>query len=178
MAIIVSAPEGEGNYTPIETGTYQAVCAEVVDVGLRECKAFDGGEPKMKHKIIVVWELNETRDDGKRFIFSREYVASLHEKSSLRKDLDAWRGVPFTSEELKGFDVEKVVGANCMLTISAYEKQNGNEGRKVTGVSKCMKGLVLMSKSEQYDRPRYINELLGLVVSADGHSGDDLDLPF
>ena len=178
MAIIVSAPDAD-DFVMIETGTYQAVCVDVVDVGLRECKPYNGvGEPKMKQKIIIVWELNENRDDGKRFVFSREYVASLHVKSGLRKDLDAWRGVPFTEEELKGFDVEKVVGANCMLTISAYEKQNGNEGRKVTGVSKCMKGLVLMNKSEQYERPRYINELLGLAVSADGHSGEDDGLPF
>ena len=161
MAIIVKEPESNSNFTPIETGTYQAVCAEVIDMGMREQKSFDDESVKMVPKIMIIWELSEVRDDQKRYIFSKEYKSSLHEKSGLRKDLDSWRGVPFTPEELQGFDLERVVGANCMITISAYAKQNGHEGRKITGVSKLMKGLEKMDVSAEYERPKWINEALG-----------------
>jgi hypothetical protein len=116
MAIIVREPEGT-SYPMIETGTYQGVCVEVIDMGMREQKAFESDEVKMVPKVCIVWELSEHREDGKPFVFSKEYKSSLHEKSGLRKDLDAWRGQAFTAEELKGFDLEKVIGANCMVTI-------------------------------------------------------------
>jgi len=173
MAVIVSAPEGQ-NFTQIETGTYQSVCAEVCDLGERETKDFNTGEMKMVHKVAIIWELSEERDDGKKFTFSREYKASLHEKSALRKDLDAWRGVAFTAEELKGFDLENVKGANCMITIGSYVKGNGDEGRKVTAVSKLMKGLEKMTTSEAYQRPKWIDE----IVNPTGQTAGDDDLPF
>jgi len=167
MAIIVKEPESNSNFQPIETGTYQAVCAEVIDMGLRESNTFDkagviNGTTE-KQKVSIVWELSEVRDDGKRYTFSKEYNSSLHEKATLRKDLDAWRGVAFTAEELQGFDLERVIGANCMVTISAYAKRDGSEGRKITGVSKLMKGLEKMDVSAEYERPRWINEALGNV---------------
>ena len=169
MAIIVREPEGT-SYPMIETGTYQGVCVEVIDMGMREQKAFESDEVKMVPKVCIVWELSEHREDGKPFVFSKEYKSSLHEKAGLRKDLDAWRGQAFTAEELKGFDLEKVIGANCMVTISAYAKQNGHEGRKITGVSKLMKGLEKLTKSEQYERPKFINEVLGIAT----HDNDAL----
>jgi len=168
----IIAKEPEGNFEQIETGTYQAVCAEVIDLGERETQSFDKDNPAtvLKHKVSIVWELNEARKtDGKRFVFCKEYVLSLHGKASLRKDLDAWRGVPFTADELKGFDVEKVTGANCMLTISAYDRKDGREGRKVSGVSKAMKGLARIELSNDYLRPKFINDILN---GKDEH-GDD-----
>ena len=57
-----------------------------------------------------------------------------------------------------------------MVTISAYAKQNGHEGRKITGVSKLMKGLEKLTKSEQYERPKFINEVLGIAT----HDNDAL----
>ena len=177
MAIIVREPDG-ASFPMIETGTYQGVCVEVVDMGMREQKAFESDEIKMVPKICIVWELSEKRDDGKNFVFCKEYKSSLHEKAGLRKDLDAWRGVPFTAEELKGFDLERVVGANCMLTVSAYAKQNGHEGRKITGVSKLMKGLEKIEKTAQYERPKFINEILGIAHNDSDPIPSDDDIGF
>jgi hypothetical protein len=162
MAIIAKEPEG--NFEQIEAGICQAVCAEVLDLGLRSCNTFDAkgvinGQTD-KPKLCIIWELADSRDDGRRFIFSKEYVNSLHEKATLRKDLNAWRGVPFTKEELKGFDVEKVIGANCMLNIEAYEKKGGGEGRKVASVGKLMKGLDKIELSTDYIRPKFINDII------------------
>ena len=162
MAIIAKEPEN--NFEQIETGTYQAVCAELLDLGLRETNTFDKAGvingTTDKPKICVIWELTETREDGKRFVFSKEYVNSLHEKATLRKDLNSWRGVPFTAEELKGFDLEKVIGTNCMLTIEAYAKKSGGEGRKVASVGKLMRGLEKVFTSDEYKRPKFVDDIL------------------
>jgi hypothetical protein len=40
--------------------------------------------------------------------------------------LESWRGRPFTPAELDGFDLKKVLGANCFLNIV-----HGNKGDKV-----------------------------------------------
>ena len=162
MALIAKEPEG--NFEQIETGTYQAVCTEVIDLGMRETNTFDksgiiNGTTE-KHKTAIIWELAEERSDGKRYVFSKEYVVSLHAKATLRLDLDSWRGIPFTLDELKGFDVEKVIGANCMLTMSAYTRKNGQEGRKISSVSKLMKGLPKIEMSPTYMRPKFITDIL------------------
>lgn len=183
MPIIAKEPESQA-FRNIETGVYQAVCAEVVDLGMRESSVY--GKPDEKttvHKVSFVFELSELRDDGKPFTMCREYRLSLHEKATLRKDLDAWRGKAFTEDELKGFDVEKVTGANCMVTVSAYTKNNGHDGRKITSVGKCMKGLAPMVRSADYVRPKFLTDML-TEVDAPAPSAEseppfqEDDLPF
>ena len=181
MAIIAKEPEG--NFEQIETGTYQAVCAEVIDLGMREQKSFSESDPStvLKHKITIVWELNEQKSDGKKFVFSKEYSLTLHEKATLRKDLDAWRGIAFTAEQLQGFDVENVIGANCMITISAYDRKGIGDGRKITAVSKTMKGLAKIELSTDYLRPKFINDIINGTSDAPHPAEqyvDESGLPF
>ena len=47
---------------------------------------------------------------------------SLHEKSTLRHNLERWRGRAFTATELQGFDLAKLLGAMCMLGLKANTK--------------------------------------------------------
>jgi hypothetical protein len=50
-------------------------------------------------------------------VVSKKYTMSLNEKANLRKDLQSWRGRTFAPEELEGFDITKLMGANCMIQI-------------------------------------------------------------
>ena len=59
--------------------------------------------------------------DGRPFSVHKRYKLSLHEKASLRKDLEAWRGKKFTADELKGFDVTNVVGTACTMQVMLSE---------------------------------------------------------
>ena len=61
----------------------------------------------------------------------------MSEKANLRKDLEGWRGKSFTESELEGFDLEKLIGSNCMLNI-VYNKKGK---AKISGISKLMAGL-------------------------------------
>lgn len=110
MAIIARAPESK--FTPAPEGLHQAVCVDVHDLGLQKTA---WGE---KHKVLLVWQIDLVNDEtGKRFDIRQSYTLSLSEKANLRRDLECWRGRKFTEDELSGFDLEKLLGANCQLQI-------------------------------------------------------------
>ena len=51
---------------------------------------------------------------------NKEYTLSLSKKANLTKDLASWRGKPFEAGEK--IDLEKLIGANCILTVGENEK--------------------------------------------------------
>jgi hypothetical protein len=118
-----------GDFEPAPEGLLNACCVDVVDLGNMSTPWGN------RHKLKLVWEVAAQMADGRRFIISKRYTASLHEKSNLAKDLKAWRGRPFTAEELAGFDVEKVIGAGCQLLVQHVEK-DGSIFANVTAVMK------------------------------------------
>lgn len=113
MPIIASAGDSK-SYTPAPDGTHQAVCVDVIDIGLKPNQFKDGA---MQHKIDIAWQIDERRDDGKRHVLYKRYTLSLNEKATLRHDLESWRGKPFTRDEEMGFDVETIIGANCLINV-------------------------------------------------------------
>src|SRR5688572_414981 len=110
MAIVATAKSEGTNFQPAPAGVHQAVCVDVVDLGILDVTW--QGQTKKQHKVNVAWQINEDRDDGKPFLVFKRYTLSLSEKANLRKDLESWRGRKFTRDEEMGFDVEKLIGAN------------------------------------------------------------------
>lgn len=135
MAIIAKS---EGSFEQPPTGMIQAVCVFVHDIGTQVSEY--QGKPNVAHKIIVSWELAEKMTEGdyagKPFMVSKYYTLSLNEKANLRKDLESWRGVKFTEEELDGFDVEKLVGANCFLNLV----KNAKDKVVISAITQLPKG--------------------------------------
>lgn len=117
MAFILPKPsESTGNFERTPEGTHVARCISIVDMGV-QTSTFSG-EEKSAHKVHVAFELSyERTSDNKPMIVSKRYTVSLHEKASLRKDLEAWRGKSFTKEELDAFDLAKLIGVACMVTV-------------------------------------------------------------
>jgi hypothetical protein len=124
----IIAKSSGGSFEPIPTGIQQAVCYAVYDIGNQ--KGSYQGKSIIRHQVIICWELDCTMHDGKPFGVNKFYTNSLHEKASLRKDLESWRGKKFTAEELEGFDLEKLIGANCTMNIIDYEKKDSSIGQK------------------------------------------------
>lgn len=133
MPIIATAGDGKV-FTPAPEGTHQAVCVDVIDAGMHD-NPFQPG--KQQHKIDIVWQLNEMRDDGQRYQAWKRYTLSLNEKAVLRHDLESWRGRPFTADELRGFDVAAVTGANCLINI-VHRTSQTNPGRVYGNVASVM----------------------------------------
>lgn len=99
-------------------------------------------------KVRIGWELpNETRifkeEDGEMpFVISKEYTLSMHEKSNLRKDLKSWRGKDFTEDEVKMFDITKLLGVPCMLNIIHTPSKDGSRlYANIAGVTPMPKGV-------------------------------------
>lgn len=111
MPINVKVPD-RTDYIPCPTGLHHAVCVDVVDMGI-----VDGGQYGPKHKVRIVWQTGSRDASGQRYLVTKRYTASLHKKAALRQDLVSWRGLDFEPEQLKGFDLEKLLGANCQLNV-------------------------------------------------------------
>lgn len=140
MAIIVSANEG-GGFTPIEEGTYMALCYGLIDTGDEYSEQYDKCSPK----FMILWELvgaGTITVDGKEInrTISKSYSKSLNAKSNLRKDLRAWRGREFTEEELKRFDMVNILGAPCQIQI-INQNSNGKVYSNIAAIMNLPKGM-------------------------------------
>lgn len=139
----IAKDAGEGNFKRVPAGVYIGRCFSLIDLGT-QLSSGQYGE-KMQHKIRIGWELFGEDEQGQPLTIvtngkempltiSKSYTVSLHEKSSLRKDLSAWRGRDFTDEEAKAFDISKLIGAYCMVNITTSES-NGKTYSNVGGLT-------------------------------------------
>jgi hypothetical protein len=126
MSLTVNAGNGGGgDFEQCPAGSFAARCYQIIDLGHQtfEWK----GEAKVAPKVRITWELNEMMQDGRPFSISREYTASIGDKANLRKDLEAWRGRPFSSDELRKFSLETVLGAPCLLGVVHKPSKDGSK---------------------------------------------------
>ena len=139
MALTVKE-NGGSRVAPMEAGTYPARCVGVIDLGVQYNEKWDKRQEKLR--LIFEFPTERVEMDGgdKPRWLSKKYTASLNEKAELYRDLCAWRGVPFTPEELNGFDMRKLLGAPCMVCVVNHER-NGNTYTDITAISRAMKGM-------------------------------------
>lgn len=124
------------NYAPPAPGTFTARLVALIDLGTQQ-STYEG-EAKSAKKILFKFEIlddENRRDDGSPHTLSKRFTASLHERAALRKFLEAWRGKPFSPDELRGFDLKNLLGQPCLLGIVNTEK----EARTYANLSSCMK---------------------------------------
>jgi hypothetical protein len=144
MAII--AKDTRKEFTPAPEGLHQAVCVDVVDLGLVE------GPWGAKPKVRIVWQLDQTNPEtGKRFVVSQQYTLSLNEKATLRHHLEAWRGRKFSAQELQGFDLEKLLGVNGQVQVVHALSDDGRIWANVQAIVPLGKGMTKM-RAEDYTR--------------------------
>jgi hypothetical protein len=111
MPIIARASSHGENFAPAPQGMHRAICCDVCDLGMVPGK---WGE---KHLVRIVWQIETLMSDGKPFMVDQRYTLTLDERANLRKDLEAWRGKPFTLTEAAGFDLERLIGVPCSLIV-------------------------------------------------------------
>ena len=85
----IIAKESSGDFTPAPEGLHQAVCVDVVDLGMQD-NPFQPGQKR--RRVRIVWQINELMENGDRFTASRIFTNSLNEQGALRPSLEAWRG--------------------------------------------------------------------------------------
>lgn len=172
---IIAKDSGGGNFTPAPGGVHASVCCDVVDLGVLEVTY--SGKTKKQHKVRILWQIEQSMEDGKPFIVQKRYTLSLHEKSSLRADLESWRSKPFSEDELKGFDLENLIGVPALLNV-VPEMKNGTVYANVKSIMKLPKNFTVL-KPRDYIRvqdrdPQQQHEDMPPV----GEGITDDDIPF
>jgi len=123
MALLASEGNSNEDRELIPEGLHSAVCYAVVDLGNQWKEGSSNGQSwaKWTECITLLWEVPKFRDefegDDRPMVASREFTLSLHKKANLRPFLQGWRGKSFSSEELAGFDISKLIGVSCQLQI-------------------------------------------------------------
>ena len=185
---LIAKDVGGGDFTPVPEGTHLAICNMVVDLGLQDT-TFQG-KPTVKHQCFVRWELPHERiewtdKDGTPkngpMSIGKTYTLSLSEKANLRKDLQAWRGKAFTPDELEGFDVFKLLGVGCQVTV-VHAVKDGKTYANVQNLAGWPKGVPKPQTTENpvlrysdtepkdYDKlPQWVRDKLDKRVKANGH---------
>jgi hypothetical protein len=142
MSII--AKDTGTEYRPAPEGLHQAVCVDVIDLGLEKTQ---WGE---KHKVRIMWQVDKHDEEtDKRFIVTKKYTISLHDKANLTRDLESWRGRKFTAEEKSGFDLEKLIEANCQLQVVQNLADSGRTYANVQAVVPIGNGMNKMRSQNQ-----------------------------
>jgi len=146
MALI--AKEGS-SFEPAPEGVFPARCIWVIDLGTQVSDGMFGHSEK--HQMYLNWELvDETTSSGLPLTIGSFFTVSLIPKGNLRPTLERWRGRAFTPEELKGFDVAKLINAPCQISIKHQPKADGSGIRaQVSGVMAPVKGMVVGAAREK-----------------------------
>lgn len=130
---------------PVSAGLHPAVCYAVIDLGTQPSQMYAPAR-----KVLIMWELphllfNFADDKGnaveKPRVISRDYTLSLGKKATLRKDLESWRGRPFTAEEASGFEVGALIGVNCQLNVVHKPSADGRVFANISGIVPLGRGM-------------------------------------
>lgn len=138
----IAKEKGGADFQPVPAGSHIARCFAVISLGTQPS---DNPQFMDSFKCQVNFEIPgetiEINGEKKPMVIQKEYTVSLSQKATLRKELESWRGKPFTAEELKGFDVAKLVGVPCMLSIIHQTNGKGKTYAKIAGISGLPKGV-------------------------------------
>lgn len=160
--MIIAKDEGK-SFELMPAGTVQAVCYAVWDLGKQ--KVVWNNEEKIQKKVIIAWETTHTMKNegeyfGKRMVVSKRYTNMLFEKATLCKDIESWRGKAFTKEEKEGFDLETLVGVNCLLSI-VHNDSKGKTYANVSNVSQIMAGQKKLIPENNKEAPEWVRKIQG-----------------
>lgn len=99
---------------------------------------------------MFIFEIPDERvevdgEDKPRWLSSRRFTVSLHERAALFQMLTAWRGKALTDAELDpagdGFDLMQMAGVPAMLSVTVVEKDDGSKYNRIEAVTGFPKGL-------------------------------------
>jgi hypothetical protein len=141
----------KNEFTLVPEGEYQAVCVDIVDLGMVHSEKWN----KWQHKAAIVFQIDE-RDpkNAKRFEIAARHTLNMSPKANLRQFLGQWRGKPFSDAEANvSLSLASLVGANAMLTI-VHNVSGEKTFANIFSLRKLAKGDAPMAP-ENYVRAEY-----------------------
>jgi hypothetical protein len=129
-----------GGFEAPEAGTDTGILIRIIDIGTHT-STYQGQE-SARRKVVFVFELpNQKGQERTPLTVSKFYTFSMHEKANLRRDLETWRGKPYTSAELEVFDPARLLGQPCLLTLKERTTADGKlriDVAQITSLAKEM----------------------------------------
>jgi hypothetical protein len=100
-------------------GTHNAVCADVVDVGVKPTKF--GPKPKLK----IVYLIEERDQVGQPIRVDDYYNASIHEKAKLYGTVKTLTGTYPKVDAAGEFDTDSMIGRQCQIKTAQRVTSKG-----------------------------------------------------
>ena len=148
MAIPSSERAGSGKeWEKCPEGSHVARCVTLVDLGIQSTHFGDKEQVYLGFEVYdhkVKWEKDGVEHQGPGLI-GVTWTNNLYEEANLGKNLISWRGRPFTDEEKKSFDLEKLLGVPCILSV-VHRESNGKVYANIASVTGLPKGLPVPDK--------------------------------
>jgi hypothetical protein len=140
MSLVVENTGG-GSFTPVPPGVHLARLYRIIDLGTQKSE-FEGKINHL-HKVKFVWEVHGedeknkplVTDKGEPMVITKDYTLSWGEKANLRKDLESWRGKPFSAEEQRRFELKNILDQWCMINVQHKPRQKGGVFANIIGVT-------------------------------------------
>jgi len=163
--MIIRENRTESTFKLPPSGSHLGRLYRILDLGTQKVEW--QGAIKMQRKLMFSFELHGedndgqalTTNDGKPLMISKRYTMSLGEQSTLRKDLESWRGKKFTAEELLGFDLNVLLGKFAMCNVTHNDRE-GKTYANLSGLSQVPAALKKMPE------PIGVNELMIFSLDA------------
>jgi hypothetical protein len=139
MSFMVESDNKQFKLVP--AGSHLARCYRIIDMGTQESEW--NGEKKFQRKVMIGWEMHGEddagdplkTDEGKPLAIFKNYTLSWAENSNLRKDLQSWRGSPWSDAEASRFDLQSILDKWCMVNIIHAPGKNNKIYANVDGIS-------------------------------------------
>ena len=144
MSLIVSEQTDDTPRTLVPEGPSIARCYSLIDLGTHDDEW--QGKVRKRRKVVVGFEFPEhtavfKEEDGEQPLGrSQVFTANLGAKANLRKTLESWRGKAFDAKELEGFDLQGILGAPALVTVTHVEK-DGKKKDRIQSIGAVPKGL-------------------------------------
>jgi hypothetical protein len=146
------AKQPEATFEHAPPGTHLGICTSVIDLGTQHDEY--QGKPITRNRVLIQWEIQDAvRENGEPFVIGKFYTNSLSEKANLRRDLESWRGKAFSAQELNSFDLAKILGAPCLLTVVESAEKS-----EVAAVIQVQKGVAVPAEPRSALRSFFLDD--------------------
>lgn len=146
MSDTITARATESKFKPHPEGQHVAQCVDTIDLG-EKVQDFPGSIPYLAPVCALIFRTGERNEETGDYIdIGKEYTVSMGEKANLRKDLEQWRGKPYTKEQVEaGVPLDKLTGNFALITVAHRVSGKQRTYANITaivGIPKQMAGAV------------------------------------
>lgn len=141
--MLIASENSAPDFAPAPAGVWPGRLYRLIDLGT--VRGEYQGKPTSSRKVLFSFELLDPEaitEDGKPAAVHRRFTLSLGKKSALRAFLEAWRGRPFSEDELRGFDLTRVMGIGALLNIT-HEIKGDRTFAQIQSISPPPKGYTI-----------------------------------